>query len=424
MQKRKMLTVLACLCCALIVAQTAAAKAPLLSHVEPVSQRTGPQDNLTAEAAVVYEQVVDMGPATAWLWLEFEGINLAPGSYVRITSLEDGQVQTLDAEQIAMWNNRSARFNGQSVSVELVAGPGTTGNAITVKQAVVSDPVPEGTPRAICSTDDRAASAEAAVARFMFTDAFGSSLCTAWIADVPAGGTDKCHASAGHCVASGLISGTLEFNVPASSPTCALTAPPVADQFPVIVGSILFSNTGSADWSVFQCGTTSGQTTFQHQGAALNLAVSSAVGQAVKGAGYGTDGGPGGCSCSNPNGVANNTLQESPGTLATGDATHIEFDTDVCGGDSGSPVIRISDSRVVGNVTHDFGLSCPGGNLNWGTRITEATWQAAFATCGAGVTPIPDEVPAVSDAGRIGLILLVLTAGILVIRRGRALKAA
>jgi hypothetical protein len=422
MQKRKMLTVLACVCCALIVVQTAAAQAPLLSHVEPVAQQTGSLDNPTAEAAVVYEEVVDMGPATAWLWIVFEDVNLAPGSYIRITSLEDGQVQTLDAEQMRMWSNRSAGFNGQSVSVELVAAPGTTGNSFTVKQAVVSDPVPEGAPREICGTDDRVTSTEPAVGRLLVTIGASVGICTAWIADVPAGGVDKCHASAGHCIDDSVTSAVLQFNVPASDPDCFINMPLVADQFAVLIPTVQSSATTTADWSVFECSTSAGQTTFQHQGAALSLALASSSGQAVKGAGYGSDGDLGGCVCSDPNGAASNTLQESPGTLATGDATHIEFDTDVCGGDSGSPVIRISDGLVVGNITHNFTPPCPDSTLNWGTRITEASWTAAWAACAA--PQIPDDIPAVSNAGRVGLILLVLTAGIIVIRRGRALKAA
>jgi len=426
MQKRKMLTVLACVCCALIVAQTAVAKAPLRGHVEPVAQQTGSLDNLTAEAAVVYEEVVDMGPATAWLWLVFEDVNLAPGSYIRITSLEDGQVQTLDADQMRAWNHRSGRFNGQSLSVELVAAPGTSGNAFTVKQAVVSEPVPDGAPRSICGDDDRVASTEPAVARFIYEDPSGLGQCTAWIANVPAATDDKCHATAGHCVSGGLISGSLEFNVPPSDTDCTSFPPAISKQFPVNIGSIQFSEGATADWAVFRCdlNTTTSLTTFEEQGAALDLATGVSSGAAVKSAGYGSDGGPGGCECFSPDGAANNTLQESPGTLGTGDATHIEADTDICGGDSGGPVIRDSDGKVVGNMTFHASGDCPGTSLNVGTKITEPTWQTAWATCAGEVTPIPDEIPAVSNAGRVGLILLVLTAGIIVIRRGRALKAA
>ncbi len=55
-------------------------------------------------------------------------MDLAAGSFIRITSSLDGQAQELDAAALAAWHHSSAYFNGDTVIVEVV-GPARIGRS-------------------------------------------------------------------------------------------------------------------------------------------------------------------------------------------------------------------------------------------------------------------------------------------------------
>ena len=58
----------------------------------------------------VYEHTVQVDNA-AWLRIYMGAVELGSGSFVRFTSRLDGEVQELDAAELAMWENSSAYFN-------------------------------------------------------------------------------------------------------------------------------------------------------------------------------------------------------------------------------------------------------------------------------------------------------------------------
>src|SRR5215831_1823612 len=72
---------------------------------------SGVRWNSLSSPSIVYAAVITM-PDVAWIRLYFRETKLGPGSSLRITSLWDHEVQTLDAAGLAMWSSSSAYFNG------------------------------------------------------------------------------------------------------------------------------------------------------------------------------------------------------------------------------------------------------------------------------------------------------------------------
>lgn len=421
MSFRRTTIALGCALATLAFQQTASAQKRILpSHSEPANHDSGALNNVQAAPQVIFEQIINMG-TVAWSWVEFDSVNLPSGSFVRITNLVDNEQQTLNASQMVEWGNRTAMFNGASLKVELVAGANTQANRVRIANVRVSDVMLDEEPRAICGgVDNRVASTHQAVGRWVDN---GGGSCTAWMFQTGSGGTDRCFNTAGHCPP-GATSGVVQFNVPNSAANCAIVAPPVADQFPILFPTITSQNAGPGnDWAVFKCGLNSlAQTAFQRYGTAIQLASSGITnGTAVRHIGYGVDGGTTGtaCSCANPNGVANQTRQQSDGVLSGVTTNDIQHNMDICGGDSGGVVIRVSDGLAVGNTTHDFGANCPGSSINGGTRITQANWAAAMTACAGTIAP-NDQVPAMSKEGLLLMLGFMAIAGVLVIRGRQA----
>ena len=69
--------------------------------------------------------VVDV-PGADWVRLRFDRLQLAgdvwagTGSQLRLTSLQDGALQTLNSNTARQWHNTSAYFNGSAVLVEVL----------------------------------------------------------------------------------------------------------------------------------------------------------------------------------------------------------------------------------------------------------------------------------------------------------------
>jgi hypothetical protein len=115
---------------ALVVGLPAAAEhgwdRPLPEPVpHPVDSGSRPND--AVHSHVVWSNTVHKENA-GWLRLYFGPTELGQGSFLRITSLTDGETQVLDAAELARWSNTSGYFNGDTVLVELVAGPHTQVN--------------------------------------------------------------------------------------------------------------------------------------------------------------------------------------------------------------------------------------------------------------------------------------------------------
>lgn len=377
--------VLAFACSTALMAQ----QAPPPSHTEFVQVASGVLANALPIETVVWQDFVTVPAGTPWLRLQYAAANLDQGSYLRIVSLRDGEVMTMHQEHLAQWGMTSAFFNGNSVLVQLVAGPHTVGNEVTITRVTAGDAAPDIVPETICgSTDDRVPSSDPRSGRL-------SNGCSGWIIDAAGGGNQKLHLSAGHCyAASGAV---LQFAVPSSSANCSLVQPPVAKQFAVDASTSQYVNGGVGnDYWVFRCfaNSTTGLTTFQEQGAAYTLATAMpSSGSTVRNTGYGVDGtntngaaAGSSCSCTSSagTGTRNQTQQTHTGNLVSNAGTTLQHQVDTCGGNSGSVLIDEVSGRAIGIHTHG-GCSTGASTYNSGTQVTHpslvAAIQAMCPTC-------------------------------------------
>jgi hypothetical protein len=365
--------------------------------------RSGTFDNPTPVEGVVFRAFLSATPGSPWLRTLFRRVHLDRGSYLRVASLRDGDFQTMHAEHVVQWQSATAFFNGDTLLLELIAGPRTVGNLVEVDQIVVGDALPMvGDPDTICgATDDRVPSTNPAAGRIVPVG------CSGWIIQAPNAGIDRLHLSAGHCVAASTV---LQFNVPASNTSCALAQPPASSQFAIDPASL--SNNGGVgnDYWVFKCfpNSTTGLTTFQAQGAAFPLATAlPSVGTVLRNTGYGVDGTPanGGanassCSCASPNGARNQTQQTHTGNTVSTTASRVLYDLDTCGGNSGSVIADSATGVAVAIHTHG-GCTATGGT-NSGTALVLPALQAAIASLGSGPVVVPNDDCAAPIALSVG----------------------
>ena len=335
----------------------------------PYGLDSGAQDNPAEAFEIVFENLVLVEDA-AWLRIYFGEITLAEGSYIRMTSLLDGEAQELHARELEMWSNSSAYFNGDAVQVELIAGPGTKGNRVIIEQVALHASVRHklgGSGQCgICGNDDRVPSNELWSARLL------PAGCTASVWN-----TDSCMVSAGHCVGGNMV---MQFNVPDSNSNCTLNNPPVADQFPV--SNVQFTNGGVGnDWSVMTTGTNNvGQTAYERYGELRPISdVVGSAGQNTSLWGYGVD-----LTC-----TRSQTQQTASGPIAAVFPSFYDFSIDLRGGNSGSGLIL--NDEIIGIATH---CPCP----NVATRVDLAAFSAARdALCpgenGTTSLPFSDEFP-------------------------------
>lgn len=375
--------------------QLLAQTSPPPSHSEPVWVASNNHDNPTPVEGVVWSDFVNAPVGTPWVRLYFQTVSLPKGSYLRLVSVRDGEVMTMRQEHMAQWGYSSAYFNGNSVLVQLVAGPNTTGNHVVVHQVMAGNIAPQIVPESICgSTDDRVLATDARCGRM---DPIG---CSAWIIDRPTTGNDRVHLSAGHCFAQGQI---LEFNVPASGADCSLSHPPVSKQFAIDSASSQSVNNGVGDdYWVFRCfpNPTTGRTTFQEQGASFALASNlPAVATTLRNTGFGVDGtntnnaagANNSCSCATATtGSRNQVLQTHTGPLNSLGANALNYGIDTCGGNSGSVMIHETTGQAVAIHTHG-GCTTSTGSSNSGTAITHPGLQTAIASVAGGTPNNNDE---------------------------------
>ncbi|WP_405207291.1 T9SS type A sorting domain-containing protein [Aquimarina sp. LLG6339-5] len=308
---------------------------------------------------VITEEVSETG--ATWLRLFFKEVNLGNNSTITITSKLDGATQTLTSKTIKDWNNSSAYFNGDAVTVTLSVAANDSSVGINISELSVGELDP--TIKSQCgSSDDRVDSADDAIGRIVPIG------CTGWII------TNGKLVTAGHCV--GSRAEIIEFNVPKSNPDRTIVHPGPEDQYPIgnFVSPYPNSPSQANDWAVFDgfANSQTGQTPIQGQGASYNV-TQDAPGANITITGFGTD-----------TGIDNQTQQIHTGPLSSSTNTFVRYRTDTTGGNSGSPIIDTATGNAVG--VHAYGGCSGSGGSNSGERATiPAFWDAM----GLGTPPPP-----------------------------------
>jgi hypothetical protein len=334
-----------------------------VSVLRPFHLDSGFKANAGVTAVTAFTQVVTV-PDANWLRLYFGDVVLKAGSSIRVTSRLDGEMQELDAGTLAMWSNSTAYFNGDTVTVELIAGAGTVGNRLTIDELGVPNGVQQeagGNGQCgICDgVDDRVPSTD------LWTGRLFPAGCTASIYN-----TFSCMVSAGHCIGGNMV---VQFKVPNSKSNCNTVSPPIADQFPII--NVVFDRNGPGDdWSVLESGVNNlGERAYDRYGELRSISsVVATAGQACELTGYGVD-----LTC-----TLNQTQQFADGTICSVFSNAYEFGVDLRGGNSGSSLM--SNHQIIGIVTH-----CPCCNI--ATRIDNLDFVAARAEVCAFDPPGNDE---------------------------------
>lgn len=370
---------------------------PPPSRTETVGLDSGwqPASGAAESREVVWSGTVYI-PGARWLRLAFGDLVLAgdpardDASAIRLTSMEDGAVQVLDAEAARRWSNTSAYFNGEAVFIELLAGPGVPGQGpsrVVVAHAIAGD-APFAT-RSVCGgTDDRVLSTDPRVARYL------PEGCTAWLIN----DANKQFLAAGHCGVS--ASGVCQFNVPLSNPDGSIRQPPPEDQYPVEPSSVQAQNFSIGDdWAYFGCwpNTTTNQSAFDRQGATFVLApsVGSPAGDTLRITGYGTT--------ALPVPFSWNQVQKThTGRYLQQAGLALRHDVDTTGGNSGSAILNETTGFAIG--IHTDGGCTESGGANQGTSLDNSALRAALASprgiCSPGFGAIVPPVFAAGDTSR------------------------
>lgn len=352
--------------------------APPPSHEVPVNIDSGMVGNETVREAAVWNEIITV-PGAKWLRLNFGEVVLTEGkmqkSRLKITALEDGAVQYLDATCCKQWRNKSAYFNGNAVKIELLAHGNAEENCVVIEDVTAGEAA-GGAPLFFCDgVDSRIASNSRRVARIDIG-------CTAWLFD------DRPNdmITAGHCAP---FMTTVFFNVPLSDPDGTLNFPSPDDQYAICADSVQFTNGGIGnDWCYFGVfnNSNTGLSPLAAQGSSYTLVRPEAdtfdTSDFLRINGFGSTTAP-----------ADLTLNQAQKTIAGRYVdlvgNELRFETDATGGDSGSPISFRSTNLAYGVVTHG-GCFITGGS-NRGTGLNHPDfWEAINNPQGVCVRPEND----------------------------------
>jgi hypothetical protein len=330
-------------------------------------------------------------PDAQWLRCHFTDYGLGPGSYVRITSLKDGNRQHLDAVSLPRYRKASAFFNGDRLLVELVVGPSDQGVFFELGKVTVGDPAAgsdlEGVLSLCDNNDSRASSSDPWIGRAIGPGPYGGNVVvgTAWLS------SNGALLTAGH-VAQQMD--TVEFNVPPSSCAGTPTWAAAQDTYAVDPASMVFSNDTEGedcpggdcgrDWAVFACfpNANTGLLPIDAQGPGAFLRPMRPADGAVAYAGvtgYGDDYFPVGCTgdFNEDNHTQQTAFGPYVGEHVDGPSDIvIEYEVDTRGGNSGSPVTVLGTARAIGIHT-DGGCDRPNTG-NFGTSFENDELEAAL----------------------------------------------
>lgn len=280
---------------------------------------------------------------------------------IRITSLNDGYSQTLNARTLAEWRYTSAYFNGDAVRVDLIAAKGGRGR-VAVMELHAGEPS-EGGVASICGpNDDRCRTSDPRVGRIYPVG------CTAWMFD----NRENAMLSAGHCAVAftEAVPDVVMFNVPTSSHDGSLRHPSPENQYVIDMDSVQYRNLGLGDdwlhFGVFQNSETE-RSPFVAQGRqSFRRASAAGTSGLIRITGFGAD-----------DGWENQTNQTHVGPFVSGSGGVLLYRTDTQGGNSGGPIIRESDGAAIGIHTN-AGCNYSGG-ANRGIDFTNTELLNAIA---------------------------------------------
>ncbi len=320
------------------------------------------------EARKVYETVIHVEGAYS-MRLYFEEAHLSAGSWIEVRSLYDNEVQRLDPDQLALWRNRTAFFNGNALLLTVYCAPESQARVVIRKIWIdKGGPSESDFNPADCnacgSTCGSCSQRQPACRPWTghCEDAYGN--CQQWSARlVPLICTASvisrasCIISAGHCLETpgDPLDYVIQFNVPPSLPNCAIQHPPVVDQFPPVAQ--VYAGSLGLDWAVIVPGPNSaGQLPYERYGQLRRPVPYDDVqsGQPVAVYGYGKWGEPN-------SRCRNHTLQYDTGTVAgsMNDRWLSLNDMEISPANSGSGVLRLTDQRIIGVVA-----LCGGGSFH------------------------------------------------------------
>lgn len=353
--------------------------------IEPTID-SGPVRNEGEAPQVVFSTTIRV-PGALWLRLEFDEVLLAGTPFtpresrLHVTSTLDGAQQRLNAVHVEQWRHTSAYFNGDEVTIEIIAQPGTGENRVALSRVVAGRP--DLDPASICGpTDDRLPSEDPRVARIL------PSGCTSWLIDDCSG----CLLTAGHCGYD-----TVQFNVPLSDANGNMQHPPPEDQYAADLSSRQTANNGIGDdysyYGAFPNANT-GLTPREAQGDQFTLSLPPPVqGQEIRITGHGTTG---------PDVPPqwNRAQKTHAGPYFSFTGTRLQYQTDTTGGNSGSPVIDDSTGYAIGVHTHG---GCSANQGNSGTGLNNNGLQSALGAprgvceCDALFFHYPNGLPELLD---------------------------
>lgn len=331
---------------------------------------TSPSPAMIGIPQVVWSKVISV-PASSWLRLEYEGVLLSgspdrgsDGSFLRITSMRDGAVQTQHLRHIGEWRDTSAYFNGDSILLELLAQPNTGDNRIIIRNAIAGPAAPLGIDTICGPTDDRTLSSDPRVGRNQ------PSTCTSWLIN----DCNHCFLTAGHC-ASGV--NVVEFNYPLSTSGGSIQHPGPQDQYSVDATSMQ-SNGGQGvgdDWAYFGVFPNSNTGLTPHEANGMQafdlVPPPSVTGQLIRITGNGSTGSP-------VSPTWNLVQKTHAGPYSSFSGTTVRYTTDTTGGNSGSPVILDGTNQAIAIHTHGGCNSTGGSNASTGSNHNGL--QTALAT--------------------------------------------
>lgn len=299
--------------------------------------------------------IVEMPGANA-LRLFFDDVNLKEGSYIEVTSLEDGETQKLTPKTLKEWENTTAYFNGDKVKVSMHLSGSKSQNSLSIHKILAEESVAaKPKHKSLCGKDDRWLDNDNKIGRIAYLN--GSREGTGWIA--PSGKI----VTAGHVVSSADL---IEFVVPSSRQNGTVVHSKVQDQFKVRRNTIV---KGSKDWGVFQVSNNSntGKSPKDTYGA-FRLSRKTSNIPSIKIIGYGVD-----------DKDRNKVSQAHVGNFTgyNSGAKQLRYDVDTKGGNSGSPVLNNNTYEVLGVHTHGHrGSDCPPNSNSATSLALDSFWNA------------------------------------------------